>query len=164
VSKPHESRLTRELRDLLHSRRVASLGTISDAGEPFVSMVPFAMAPARGCVVIHVSALAAHTRYLIARPAVSLLVVQAEAAGEPVHALPRVTIGGRARMPEPDSDEWHACRAAYLQRFPEAQPMTQLGDFRFVAIELMGARQVAGFGSARSIGDTELRLALQPRG
>jgi heme iron utilization protein len=159
---PHESRLTRELRALLHSRRTAALATISDEGAPFVSMVPFAIEPAAGCIVIHVSGLAAHTRFLIARPAVSLLVAHGEVAGEPVHALPRVTLEGQARVPKADGDDWRACRAAYLQRFPEAEPMTQLGDFMFVAIALTGARQVAGFGSARSVDEDELRLALQP--
>ncbi|MEO8652577.1 MAG: pyridoxamine 5'-phosphate oxidase family protein, partial [Ramlibacter sp.] len=158
----HESRLTRELRALLHSRRVAALGTISDEGAPFVSMVPFAMVPQLGCIVIHISGLAAHTRYLQARPAASLLVMQAEAPGEPVHALPRATLDGQARILEAGSEAWRACRFAYLQRFPEAQPMTELGDFVFVAIELTGARQVAGFGSARSIDEEELRLALTP--
>jgi putative heme iron utilization protein len=157
----HESRLTRELRTLLHSRRTAALATISDQGAPFVSMVPFAIEPASGCIVIHVSGLAAHTRFLMARPAVSLLVAQGEVAGEPVHALPRVTLEGKARVPQTDGDDWRACRAAYLQRFPEAEPMTQLGDFMFVAIEPSGARQVAGFGSARSIDQAELRLALR---
>lgn len=160
---PHESRLTRELRALLHSRRVAALGTISDEGAPFVSMVPFALAPEAGCLVIHVSALAAHTGYLDARPAVSVLVMQSEVPGQPVHALPRATLEGRARILEPDSENWRVCRDAYLQRFPEAQPMTGLADFRFVAIELKGARQVAGFGSARSIDEEELRLALIPK-
>ena len=160
---PHESRLTRELRALLHAHRVAALGTVTDEGAPFVSMVPFALAPALGCLVIHVSGLAAHTRYLQARPAVSLLVMQAEVAGEPVHALPRVTLEGRARMLEAGDPAWEACRAAYLQRFPEAQPLTQLGDFRFVAVEVTGARQVAGFGSARSIdaGRTAARVGSQ---
>ena len=160
---PHESRLTRELRGLLHSRRIAALGTITDEGTPFVSMVPFAVVPALGCIVIHISGLAAHTRYLNTRPAASLLVVQSEAPGEPVHALPRATLDGQARILEPDSEAWRACCAAYLQRFPEAQPMTELADFMFVAIEVKGARQVAGFGSARSIDEEELRLALMPR-
>ena len=42
--------------------------------------------------------------------------------------------------------------------------MTQLGDFRFVAIELKAARQVAGFGAARSIDEEEVRQALGPAG
>jgi putative heme iron utilization protein len=161
---PHESRLTGELRALLHSHRVAALGTISDVGDPYVSMVPFAMAPALGCLVIHVSGLAAHTRFVIARPAVSLLVMQAEVPDEQVHALPRVTIEGRAEPLEPDKDEWPACRAAYLRRFPDVEHMTLLGDFRFIAIKVEGARHVAGFGVARSVDAQELRLALRPEG
>ena len=157
---PHESRLTRELRALLHSHRVAALGTISDEGAPFVSMVPFALVPAQQCVVIHVSGLAAHTRYLVARPVVSLLVMQPEVAGEPVHALPRVTIEGLAKVLEPEAGDWAACRAAYLDRFPDVEHMTQLGDFRFVAIDVKGGRHVAGFGAARSVDATELGLVL----
>lgn len=48
-----------------------------------------------------------------------------------------------------------------LARFPEAEPMTALPDFRFVALPLLSARQVAGFDAARSTDADELRLALQ---
>lgn len=161
---PHESRLTVELRALLHARRVAALGTIGDDGNPFVSMVPYALEPSLGCLVIHVSGLAAHTGNLQARPNVSLLVMRPEMEGEPVHALPRVTLDGLAKTLEDDSPAWGVCQTAYVQRFPEAEFMTQLGDFRFFAIELKGARQVAGFGAARSIDEDEVRRALGPAG
>jgi putative heme iron utilization protein len=157
---PHESRPNRELRLLLQSRRVAALGTLNDDGSPFVSMVPYAVVQTLACLVIHVSALAAHARNLAARPNASLMVMQAELPGEPVHALPRVTLDVRANELDPDSQDWQACRAAYLERFPEAEPMTQLGDFRFLALEVKGARQVAGFGAARSVDAVELRQAL----
>lgn len=159
---PHESRLTVELRALLHSQRVAALATVNDDASPFVSMVPFAIEPLLACLVLHVSGLAAHTGNLQARGAVSVLVMQPEVPGEPVHALARVTLQGQAKVLEPDSVVWHACRAAYLERFPEAQFMTELADFRFVAIELQGARQVAGFGAARSIDAGEVRQVLAP--
>lgn len=157
----HVPRLTRELGALVDSRRVAALGTIGDDGAPLVSMVPYALERQLGCFVIHVSELAAHTHNLRARARVSLLVAQGEAEGQPVHALPRATFDGVARVPTRDGAEWQACRAAYLARFPEAEPMTHFGDFRFVAIEPAGARQVAGFGSARSIGADEVKLALR---
>ena len=157
----HESRLTRELRALLNTQRVAALGTLCEDGAPQVSMVPFAIEPGRGCLVIHVSGLAAHTRNLQAAPAVSVLVMQAEVQGEPVHALPRVTLQGRAEVLAPDSAAWQACRAAYLARFAEAEPMTQLGDFMFVALHVGTARQVAGFGAARSLDPTELVQVLR---
>lgn len=159
---PHEPRLTHDLRTLLDTQRVAALGTLGDDGLPFVSMVPFALEPLSACLVIHVSGLAAHTRNLQASPKVSLLVMQAEVAGEPVHALPRVTLIGQAMVLERDTTEWMQSRAAYLARFPEAEPMTQLGDFMFVAIRLAGARQVAGFGAARSLDAETLQSVLRP--
>ena len=159
---PHESRLTLALRELLNTRRVAALGTLDarDPGLPFVSMVPFARLGAEACLVIHVSGLAAHTRNLLAHPQVSLLVTAAEADGEPVHALPRVTFDAVAQLPERDSPAWTAARAAYLTRFPEAALMTELGDFMFVLLRPTGARQVAGFGAARDVDAAELTRLL----
>lgn len=156
----HVSRLTQQLRSLLQSRRVASLGTIASDAGALVTMVPYAIEPDLGCLVIHVSQLAAHTRNLESRPRVSMLVMQGEVPGEPVHALPRVSIDGVASPLQPDGPRWLACRTAYLRRFPDAELMTQLADFRFFAIEVTGARQVAGFGAARSLDAEELRLAL----
>lgn len=159
---PHEPRLSSDLRTLLASQRVAALGTLGEDGTPFVSMVPFALAPAIACAVIHVSGLAAHTRNLQAAPQVSLLVMQAEVPGQPVHALPRVTLLGQAQVLTPDSPAWVEARTAYLARFPEAEPMTQLGDFMFVAITLQGARQIAGFGAARSLDTDALASVVRP--
>ena len=156
----HEPRLTLALRSLLQSQRVAALGTIGNDGVPLVSMVPFAIAPEPGCIVIHVSGLAAHTGNLQRTPSVSLLVMQAEVVGEPVHALPRVTLEARAEMLEAETPPWRECRTAYLERFPEAEPMTALGDFRFVALRVNGARQVAGFGAARSVSGKEIAQVL----
>lgn len=159
---PHEPRLSRDLRTLLTTQRVAALGTLGLDGLPFVSMVPFALEPHSASVVIHISGLAAHTRNLQAAPNVSLLVMQSETAGEPVHALPRVTLIGQATVLEPGNAAWAASRAAYLARFPEAEPMTELGDFMFVAIQVSGARQVAGFGAARSLDAETIKSVLQP--
>lgn len=158
----HEPRLTRALRDLLASQRVASLGTLNAEGRPFVSMVPFAIEPEAACLVIHVSLLAPHTRNLLSEPTVSLMVMQAEVVGEPVHALPRVSFDGMAARLQPDSPAWRAARSAYLSRFPEAEPMAELGDFSFVAISITSARQVAGFGAARGVDAEELAEVLRP--
>ena len=159
----HEPRLTRELRKLLNTQRVAALGTIDDADKPFVSMVPFAIEQQFHCLVIHVSGLAAHTRNMQARNSVSLLVMQSELADEPVHALPRVTLEGVAELMQPGTSQWTACRASYLARFAEAAPMTELGDFKFVAIKVTAARHVAGFGTARSLDEVEINLVLGAR-
>lgn len=162
----HEPRLARALRELLLARRTAALGTLDARapGQPFVSMVPFAIEPSGRRLVLHVSGLAAHTRNLLAHPRVSLLVTAPEVDGEPVHALPRVTLDGIAEPLAPDSAAWRTARAAYLARFPEAEPMTALGDFLFVSVALQGARQVAGFGAARSVDAEELVRLLGEHG
>lgn len=157
----HEPRLTSALRALLAAQRVAALGTLGDDGAPFVSMVPFAVDAQDRSLVIHISGLAAHTRNLQHTPRASLMVCQAEVTGEPVHALPRVTLDVQAADAAAGADA-QACRDAYLARFPEAEPMTALGDFRFVRLRPLGARQVAGFGAARSLDVAELALALGP--
>lgn len=157
----HIPRLSQDLRTLLQTQRVAALGTLDEEGLPFVSMVPYALEPQHGLLIIHVSGLAAHTRNLLAKAQVSLLVMQAEQAGEPVHALPRVTLLGRAVVPQRDSPNWRQARQSYLARFPDVEPMTALGDFMFVTIELSGARQVAGFGAARSLDLDALREILR---
>jgi putative heme iron utilization protein len=156
----HLTRLSRELISLLNSQRVASLGTIADDGSPFVSMVPFAIERQLGCLVIHVSSLAAHTRHLQMRERVSVLVALSEEAGKPVHALARVTLLGSAKVLVRDSSQWGQCKAVYLERFPDAQIMTELGDFMFVALDMFEARHVSGFGAARSVDQEEIKLVL----
>lgn len=158
---PHESRLALALRELLSRRRVAALGTVQADGTPFVSMVPYAIEPALGVLVIHVSGLAAHTGNMMRQPLTACLITEAEVQEEPVHALPRVTLNTRAEPVPPDHPDWLACRTAYLSRFPGAEPMTTLPDFRFVMLHLLSARQVAGFGAARAVDADELRRALQ---
>lgn len=164
---PHLSRLQASLRDLLGQRRTAALATQQSnpcAGTvlptPQLSMVPFAWDGHCGCFVLHVSGLAAHTRAMQLHPAVSLLVCAAEEPGQGVHALERVAIEGVASAPPADSPQCQSARAAYLQRFPEAEFMTTLGDFRFVCITPSHARHVAGFGAARDVTARDLIEAL----
>lgn len=158
---PHEPRLTLALRQLLARQRVAALATLDAQGLPFVSMVPFAVDPDTGYLVLHVSGLAPHTGNLLRTPQVSVLIMQAEVTGEPVHALPRVSLEGVAAVLQPQEAAWASGRAAYLARFPEAESMTQLGDFRFVGIAIHAARQVAGFGAARSLDAADLQQVLR---
>jgi putative heme iron utilization protein len=148
------------LAGLVRSRTVAALGTLH-GGEPFVSMVPFALLPAGDAFVIHVSRLAAHTRDMLDDPRVSLLVMQPEGEGVAAQALARVSIQGEAREMEKGSGEERACRAAYLARFPEAAPLTEFADFSFFAIRPSRARFVAGFAQATSVTAETLAKALR---
>ena len=115
-----------------------------------------------GVLVLHVSALAAHTGHLRKRPQAALMVTASETPGQPVHALPRLSLQVQARLLSPQDADWPACRAAYLARFPDAEPMTQLADFCFAALQPIAGRHVAGFGAARSVDAPTLRDALTP--
>ena len=161
MTTPHLPRLGHALRELLRARRFGALGTLdAQGGGAFVSMVPYAIDAGAQRLVLHVSGLAAHTANLAAEPRVTLLVTAADADGAPVHDLPRVTLQALAGTPAPGSPAWASARAAYLARFPDVEPMTELPDFRFVTLELVGARQIAGFGSARSVPAEELARVL----
>lgn len=159
---PPEPRLSRALRELIATRRVAALGTLDahDPGQPFVSLVPYARVPGAGVLAVHLSGLAAHTANLARHPRASLLIQAPEPDDGPVHALARVTLDVSADTPAAGSADWAALRAAYLARFPEAAPMTELGDFRFVRLRPLAARQVAGFGAARQVDADELARVL----
>ena len=139
----------RALRSILETQEVAALGTLHE-GEPFVSMVPFALLP-DATFVIHVSALAAHTRDMASHPGVSLLVMARPEEGVGAQALARVTIQGEA-APLGEDDPLHAAaKQAYLARFPGSEMTFALTDFSLVAIRPRQARFVGGFAQARSL-------------
>jgi|SRR5690606_14786277 len=147
----HESRLTTAVRELLTTRRTAALGTLSEDGGPHVSMVPYAVDSSQARILILISQLAAHTQHIARDPRVSLLISVAEVPGQPVHQLGRITLVGEAHCIQRDTAEHAACQDAYLGRFPEAENIALLPDFRYVSIYVQAVRQVAGFGAARDM-------------
>ena len=140
----------RELRELLATRRVAALGTLH-AGVPYVSMVPFALLPDGSAFLIHVSGLSAHTGDMLKDPRVSLLVMAPEGPELMAQELPRVTIQGKAAEIAEPSGEYDAGMACYLERFPDAAPMFQLGDFSLFTITPEHIRWIGGFAGAQSL-------------
>jgi putative heme iron utilization protein len=141
--------LANVLRSVLGTQRIASLGTLHQ-GEPYVSMVPFALLPG-GVFVIHVSALAAHTKDMRASPRVSLLVIAPQDAQTPPQAVARVTIQADAE-PLYDAMPEHAqARAAYLERFPQSAQTFELSDFSLVALRPRSLRVVGGFAQAKTV-------------
>lgn len=150
--------LTVVLQQLIQGRMIAALGTLHQ-GAPFVSMVPYAVAR-DGSFVLHVSRLAAHTRDMLDKPDVSLLITESEASGKMPQALARVTVQGRAQMLDRDSEKSADAREVYLSRFPDAAPLFEFSDFNMFIIAPLSARVVAGFGQAVTITGEELATAL----
>jgi len=141
--------LTVVLQQLIHGRMIAALGTLHQ-GAPFVSMVPYAVAR-DGSFILHVSRLAAHTRDMLDNPDVSMLITESEASGKMPQALARVTVLGRAKMLDPDSEKHTDAREVYLSRFPDAAPLFEFSDFNIFIIKPASARVIGGFGQAVTI-------------
>ena len=145
------------LRRLLAERPVGALATLH-GGEPAVSMVPFVLPAGGTTLVIHVSALATHTRDMERHPRVALLVMDEPGAGGlPPQALPRVALQCDAGPLAAGSEGHAAARAAYLARFPESEVTFGLGDFALFGLQPVAARLVAGFGRAYSLVGAPLR-------
>lgn len=140
---------TAQLKQLLRQRSVAALGTLH-AGAPYVSMVPYAIAPDASGLIIHVSSLSSHTKDMRTNPRVSLLVMQAETGETSALALARASIQGTALEFASDSPDLPGFRAAYLERFPEASQLFGFADFSLFKIQPESVRFVAGFARAHT--------------
>ena len=109
---------------LLGSQPTAALGTLHK-GEPFVSMVPYALVPGLNAFAIHVSALASHTKDMIESPAVSLMVTALARPGELPQGLARATFQCGAQRWARDDPHYEAARKSYLLRgFAQAATVT----------------------------------------
>lgn len=138
------------LRGIVQSQQIAALGTLHK-GDPFVSMVPYAILPGGDGFVIHVSQLAAHTKDMLQSPAVSLMVVAPPSSETPVQATARVTIQGQAMRCE-ESTRGHAeAKAAYLARFPETSELFTFADFSLFVVRPTAVRFIGGFAQARTL-------------
>ena len=152
--------MTKVLRDLVHGGSIAALGTLH-GGEPFVSMVPYAVLPEGGGFLIHVSGLSAHTQDMLAHPRVSFMVVADETRGVPPQARPRVTVKADSAPIDRSSADHAAARAIYLARFPDAAQTFELGDFSLFRIRPLSARFIAGFAQAVTLTPESFSAALR---
>jgi putative heme iron utilization protein len=148
------------MRQLLQRQEIAALGTLHN-GEPFVSMVPYALVPEGGGFVIHVSRLATHTKDMENHPGVSLLVMDERTPEVPPQAVARVTVQGEARPCPPDAPLHAAARAAYLARFPASQEMFGFADFSLFVIVPRSLRVVGGFAQAWSLTAADYARSMQ---
>jgi putative heme iron utilization protein len=148
-----------DLRDLVTQQSIASLGTLHH-GDPYVSMVPYALLPDGSGILIHVSQLSPHTRDMLTNPKVSLLVIAPPAADTPPAAVPRVTVQGDAAPLDETAVEYAAAKEAYLTRFPDSAMRFELADFSLFVIRPRTVRFIAGFAQAMSISPDAFAAAL----
>ena len=127
----------RDARRLLRAHRYGALCTQSQkfAGYPFGSITPY-LADQDGSLIIHISALAEHTKNIGCDPRVSLITHNQDSPD--IRMQGRVTVIGDATR----TDQ----QPRYLRYFPEAEALTRL-DFAFYRIKPVAIRYIGGIGS-----------------
>ena len=145
---------------LVTRRRWGALATLRDDGSPLASQVAFAPEPARGRLVLHLSELAEHTRNLVRRPAVSLVVGDPDVAQEDPQTLARLCVGARAAVLAPPGPDYEGAKAAYLEVLPDAAPRFAFADFRLVVLDVREAHYVGGFARAHRIDGETMRCII----
>ena len=144
------------VRDLLTSSRVLALALVVDES-PIIGLLPFAVTPDSRGLIVHASRLARHTKGLQPGAAFDALLHEPMVEGVDALRVRRLTLRGEVLPLEPDTPVHNAVRAMYLMKFPEAEPITSLGDFAFFLLRVQGGRLVTDFGAAANV--TEETLA-----
>ena len=144
-----------EARLLLRRSRTGTLATINrDGGSPYASLINVAT-DFEGQPLILVSALAWHTKNLLADPRASVLVAEPPKTGD-VLTGPRVTVIGRFEK----TGAPHISRR-YLARHPEAALYAGFGDFGYWRLVPEIVHAVAGFGRIETLAPAEVFPAVE---
>lgn len=144
-----------EARTLAAGSSHGALATLSSDGEPWASMVAYALLP-DGSPVLCVSTLAEHGRNLHRDQRASLMISQSDPGGDPL-ANGRVTLTGVAELAEGSVEE--EARAAYVGRIPAASVYAGFGDFSIWVLRVERVRWVGGYGRMDSATADSFRAA-----
>lgn len=140
------SAIAREAARLIAAQRWAALATL-DRGEPLASMVAYAAAP-DGTLILLLSQLAQHTRNLVEHPRASLVVSEPDTQDGDPQRLQRLTLSGTVSVVSREDPAFLASAERYVERFPDALPRFELGDFLLFRFTPEDARYVGGFARA----------------
>jgi hypothetical protein len=150
------SAIQREVVRLIQVHRWAALATLHE-GAPAVSMAAYAVEPGLDGLLMFLSQLSAHTRDLLADGRCALAIAQPDTGEGDPQLLPRVGLHGQALPIPRDAEEFALAGARYVQRFPDALPRFQLGDFHLFRFVIGDARYVGGFARASTFTGDQLR-------
>jgi hypothetical protein len=111
-------------------------------------MVAYAFAQDFSAFYIYVSKLGKHTKAMENDAHVGLLITETDDRRADPQTLARVSIRGIAEVLSRSDSNYPQIKKIYLERFPEAEQLFNLGDFNIWKITPQGGRFVAGFGRA----------------
>lgn len=139
-----------------HFSGVLSTHSVEFPGYPFGSVVPFCLDES-GQPLILISALAQHTRNIVANAKVALTLLE---SGEgDVQQDARLTL--LADVEAVADSAIAACATRYYRHFPEASGYHDQLDFRFYRLQVQQLRYIGGFGKIRWLSPASV-LRLNP--
>ncbi|WP_068269546.1 HugZ family protein [Aldersonia kunmingensis] len=141
IAEPARPSAAEEARTLVAATNVATLASLTTAGDPWASMVTYGLLD--GSPVLCVSHMAEHGRNLAADPRASLSIGTAEQPSDPL-ASARITLAGV--MERPEGDRLDAARAAHLAGVPAASSYIDFSDFSLWVLRVARVRWVGGYG------------------
>ncbi len=138
----------RDLVTLVRAQRWGALASVGDDGIPLASSVAYALAPDARGFLLHLSRLAEHTRNLLKRPRVSLVVGAPDRGDGDPQTLPRFSIQGQVERLQPDSPAYPGARTAYIARLPDSEQRFGFSDFELFLLVPARGHFVGGFARA----------------
>ena len=145
-----------EARTIVANATHGTLGSLSEDGTPWASLVTFGVMD-DGSPVFCLSTLAEHARNLEGDRRASLMVSDPFHAGE-ILAGGRVTLAGAVKRSDEHPDE-ESARAAHLEAVPSAAMYADFNDFSFWILEVYRVRWVGGYGRMDSASAEDYREA-----
>ncbi|MBI5260898.1 MAG: DUF2470 domain-containing protein [Bradyrhizobium sp.] len=129
-------------KSLLRRSRQGALATLmTGTGDPYCALANVASHP-DGSPILLISALAVHTRNILADNRVSLMLDE-RAPGDPLEGA-RIMLVGKAEAAA--QSELELVRRRYLSAHPSAEAFVSFADFSFYRIHPAWTHLVAGFG------------------
>lgn len=154
IADPTRPSAAEEARSIAASTNVATLASLTAAGDPWASLVTYGLLG--GAPVLCVSHLAEHGRNLAGDPRASLSMVADNGGDDPL-ASSRITLAGVVEPPR--DDELDAARAAHLSAVPAARFYIDYSDFTLWVLRVHRVRWVGGYGRMDSAGAEDYAVA-----
>jgi heme iron utilization protein len=144
---------------LLLRHRLVAIAVVAD-GQPIVGLLPYAVSDDRSALVVQASALARHSRGLLAGAPWSGVIHEPDSP-DPLQ-VPRLQVEGVVDPLVEEGPEYEPCARAFLQRFPAAATTLQLPDFTLYRLEIRGGRMGLGFARALNLSASHFRDLSKP--
>lgn len=150
-----DEKLRQEFQALRQGLKTVQLATIGADGNPQASYAPYVWI--ENYYYLYLSELARHTRNLIANPAISLLLIEAEEKSKNLFARQRIILQAKVTRIDRETDRFQLVMAEFQSQFGGFIDVIEpLQDFHLFQIKPQSGRFIRGFAQAYDLVGPEL--------